>query len=130
MKFNLNDFRKDDELATDGVWVEFGGGAAFKIASLDNPTFTEAFRKKVKPYNDLKREIPDEDQESIMVDCMAQHIVLDWRNVFDGDDELEYSVDAAKRILSELDKVREMVLAESQKVSNFRQEAAKEIEGN
>lgn len=130
MKFDLNDFRKDEDLSTDGVWIEFGGGAEFKIASLDNPNFTEAFRKKVKPYQDLKREVPEDDQETIMVECMARHVVLDWKGVFDGDEELAYSVENAIRVLTELDDLRQMVLAQAQKVSNFRQKAAEEIEGN
>lgn len=130
MKFDLNEFRKNEDLATGGVWIPVGGGAEFKIASLDNPNFTEAFRKSIQPYQDLKREVPDDDQEEIMTTCMAKHVLLDWKNVFDGDEELEYSFENAKRIMKEIPDVRQIVLTQAQKVSNFREKVAKEIEGN
>lgn len=130
MKFDLNDFRTDKDAKNIGVWIEFGGGAAFKIASFDNPSFTEAFRKMTKPYNDLGRSIPEDDQIAIMAKCMAAHVVLDWRGVFDKDTELKYSTEAAERLLLEIEWVRDRLITEARKLENFRIKASEETEKN
>ena len=130
MKFDLNDFRTDKTAKAQGVWIEFGGDAAFKLASFDNPAFTEAFRKMTKPYTDLGRTIPEADQIAIMAKCMAAHIILDWRNVFEGDKELKFSVEAAERLLTEIEWVRDRIIGEARKLENFKAAARKETEKN
>lgn len=130
MKFDLKDFRTDKTAKAVGVWIEFGGGASFKIASFDSPGFTDAFRKMTKPYNDLGRTIPEEDQIAIMAKCMAAHVVLDWKGVFDDDTELKYSTEAAERLLLEVEWVRDKLVAEARKLENFKAKATEETEKN
>ena len=120
LKFDINDFRTDKDAKEDGVWVEMGGGASFKLASFDSVAFTEAFRKATKPYNDLGRKIPEADQEVIMCKCMGQHIILDWKGVFDGDNELPFSQEAATRLLSELEWIRDRLIVEARNLENFK----------
>ncbi len=130
IKFDINNFKTDKTAETAGVWVEFGGGASFKLASFDSPAFTEAFRKATKPYHDLGRKVPTEDQEVIMAKCMAQHIVLDWKGVFEGDNVLEYSIEAAERLLNELDWIRNKIVEQARSLENFRAKAKEATEGN
>lgn len=130
MKFDLNDFRTDKGAKQNGVWIEFGGGAEFKIASFDNPSFTDAFRKAAKPYTDLGRKIPEEDQAAIMAKCMAQFIVLDWKNVFENDKALPYSVANAERLLTEIEMVRDRLIVEARSLENFKAQAREETEKN
>lgn len=130
MKFDLAEFRADDAKQKDGVWVDFGGGASFRIASFDAEDFSRAFRRATKPYTDLGRDIPEQDQEDIMIKLLASHIVRDWSGVYDGDDELPYSQDAALRVLREIPWVRARVLTESRKIANFRDDARQATVGN
>jgi len=130
LRFDINDFKLDKAAKQDGVWVEMGGDAAFLIASFDNPSFTDAFRKATKPYNDLGKKISEDDQLEIMARTMSQFIVLDWRGVFDGDKELKYSADNAYRLLKELEWIRSRLIAEAQNLENFRQKAREATEGN
>jgi hypothetical protein len=130
MKFDLNDFRTDKDAKTNGVWIEFGGNASFKLASFDNAAFTDAFRKATKPYTDLGRKIPDADQAAIMARCMANHIVLDWKGVYDGDKELKFSVAAAERLLTEIEMVRDRLIQEARSLENFKAQAREETEKN
>ena len=130
LKFDINDFRLDKDAKQAGVWVEMGGGASFKLASFDNPSFTEAFRKATKPYNDLGRKIPEADQAEIMARTMSQFIVLDWKGVFDGDTELPYSADNAFRLLMELEWIRDRLIGEARDLENFKAKAREETEGN
>lgn len=130
LKFDINDFKLDKGAKATGVWIEFGGGAEFKIASFDNPSFTDAFRKATKPYNDLGKDIPEADQLEIMCRTMSQFVVLDWKGVFDGDTELVYSTDNAYRLLKELEWIRSKIISEAQNLSNFKQKAREATEGN
>lgn len=130
MKFDINEFRTDEDKKASGVWVDFGGGASFKLASLEHAEFVEAFRKETKPYTDLGREVPEADQEEIMLRLTARHIVLDWKGVYDGDDELPYSYDNALKLLTEIKWVRDRILLEARKVANFRAEQREKTEGN
>lgn len=145
--FSLSDFRLDKDLKVSGIWKEFGGGAAFKIASFDNASFTEAFRKATKPYTDLGREVPEADQIEIMCRAMANFIVLDWRGIYDVvkdadgnvvlDDDgkeklelIEYSIDNAYRLLFELEWIRSKLVTEAQNLANFRKKATEDTEKN
>lgn len=130
MTFDINEFKLDAGAKASGVWVEFGDSAAFKIGAFDNPNFTSAFRKATKPYSDFGRTIGDEEQVEIMCRCMADHVLLDWRNVFDGGAEFEYSRDNAYRLLKELEWIRTKIITEAQKLENFKAAAREETEGN
>lgn len=130
LKFDINDFRLDDDAVQNGVWVDFGGNAAFKIAPFDNPSFEDAFRKANKPYNDLGKKPNEDEQEEIMCRTMAQFIVLDWRGVYDGDDEWPFSRDNAYRLLTELPRIRNKIMTEAQKLENFKVKAREDTEGN
>jgi|DEB0MinimDraft_6_1074348.scaffolds.fasta_scaffold64388_2 hypothetical protein len=125
--FNLDEFRVDTERQNNGVWIDFGGGAKFKLASLQSKGFTDEFRSKTKPYTDVDREIPEEEQEQIMVTCLAKHVVLGWKNVFDGDQEFHYSEDNAVKLLTELSAVRNMIIAEAKKLQNFKAKAKEAV---
>lgn len=130
LKFDINDFRLDKDAKVQGVWIDFGGGASIKIASFDNPSFTDAFRTATKPYNDLGKKPTDDEQIEIMCRSMSQFIVLDWKGIFDGDDVLEFSPDAAYRLLKELEWIRAKIVSEAQSLSNFKHKAREETEGN
>lgn len=123
LRFDINDFKLDKDAKADGVWIEFGGGASFKIASFDNPLFTDAFRKATKPYADLGKEVPEDDQLEIMARTMSQFVVLDWKNVFDGKAEMPYNADNAYRLIKELEWIRSKLISEAQKLKNFRAKA-------
>ena len=130
LRFDINDFKLDKGAKQDGVWIEMGGDAAFLLAAFDNPSFTDAFRKATKPYNDLGKKISEDDQLEIMARTMSQFIVLNWRGVFDGENELTYSQESAYRLLKELEWIRSKLITEAQSLENFRAKAKEATEGN
>ena len=130
MKFDLSDFRVDTDAQKGGVWVDFGGDASFKIAALENEDFTAAFRARVEPYTNLGREIPPDEQTEIMIDCMVDHIVIDWKGIFENDEPIPFSKDQCKRVLTEFSWVRDRILEEARKLQNFRDFKNKATEGN
>lgn len=130
IKFDISQFRVDQELVDSGVWVDLGADASICIRSLDYSPFTDEFRKATKPYMTMGRDVPEDDQKAIMIRLVAKHIITDWKGIFDGDDELPYSVDNALRVLGEIDAMFVRVIAEARKVANFTQKAREDTAGN
>jgi hypothetical protein len=130
MKFDINTFRTDDDLSKTGVWVDFGGGARMKIASFSNEDFATDFTKRTSPWTKMGVDVPSAEQESIMIDLLAKHILLGWEGVFDGDDVLEFNLENASKLLKEIPFIRSRVIEEARLVSNFRAEEKKAIEKN
>ncbi len=79
----------------DGVWhiiesptydfpcaeSEIGARHAILIAGMDAPKYKQAINKKMKPL--IMRRGMDVDpieQERIIGECIAEHVILDWRN--------------------------------------------------
>ena len=129
-KFDLANFQLDPVKKVEGVWVDFGGGAKFKIASLSNPQFQQAFAAKRAPYDKMRRTLSEEEMLDIMCFCLARFVVLDWENVFENDKLIKYSADKAEEVLRRLNWLRERVIEEAQSISNFSEDTEKEIEKN
>lgn len=119
-RFDLSNYRTDPSLKKEGVWIDLGGGARVKIASFDNEDFTAQFRKMVEPYSKMGQEVPDEEQTRIMVFCTARFVILDWEGIYDGEEQLPYTVENAERVLTEIEFFRDRVIAEARKYANFR----------
>lgn len=130
MKFDLGSFRKDEDLINAGVRVPMGSDASITVRSFDYAPFVEDFRRAIKPYQDLGREIPEEDQNEIMVRLIVKHLLLDWENIFIDDELVPFSAENAKRVLTEFPKFRDMVVAEMRRLENFRAKKREETEGN
>lgn len=129
-RFDINQFRTDDSLSKAGVWVDFGASAEFKIASFGNEDFGVEFRRRTDPWTKMGVEVPDDEQETIMVELLAKYIVLDWKGVFEGEDELPYSRENAERLLREVPFVRSRIIEEARRIQNFRATEAKAVEKN
>lgn len=127
--FDLNEFKTDSTAQERGVWIDFGGGAKFQIASLSSRNFQKEFKSKTSPYTDIGRDIPEEEQEKIMIECISKHIVMDWVNVFDGDEIFKYSSDNCIKLMTEIPAVRDMVINEAKKIQNFKKAKQEETAG-
>ncbi len=128
--FNVDDFLLDEEAVKNGAWIDFGGGAMFKLAPFDNPSFQDAFRKANKTYESVGRAIPEADQEEIMCRTISQFCILDWKKVFKGKDELKFSTEEAYKLLKEYPRLRARILTVIQDIENFKAVAREEAEGN
>lgn len=130
MKFDLADFKTDTSKETDGVWVDFGGEASFKIASLDNAQFQKSFAAKKAPYDKQRKEMTEDEMKDVMVYCLSRYIVLDWKNIFEDETQLSYSVEAAERVIGEIVWLRNRIIEEARNISNFIAEVNEEVEKN
>jgi hypothetical protein len=75
---NLNSFKTSATAEQEGVWVEFDG-ARFLIARLNNSKHAAGFAQLLRPFRGAK--IPEDKQRELMIESMADHILLGWEGV-------------------------------------------------
>lgn len=126
-------FGTDKSKEQEGVWIEMGEGGAIKVARMGNPSYSKKFQKLTKPYKQaIRREtLSDEIAERILVDSMAEHILLDWKGIEDENgNEIPYSLETAKKLLSDLKDFRNYISEMATSIENFKEEEDEGTEKN
>lgn len=126
MKFT--DFQGDNLKETNGVWLEFDD-AKFLIAANQNPNHRKVQTRLSKKNQRALRTGDDAAQDGIVIEAMAEAIVLGWENINDGAGQpFSYSKENAIKLLTSTPLIREFCAMESMRLSNFqdkKEEAAK-----
>lgn len=108
-------YATDESLENNGTWMELGG-AEFLIARSGNRKYARSLTKDVNRHQktlDLKNDAADDLSVLIMIDTMAETVLLDWKNVGYKGKKLPYSKDNAKMLLAVKDfRVQIMKLAD------------------
>ena len=130
MKLN-EAFGTDKELEDDGKWFDIGDGASVRVARFGNDAHRKLLLRLREPYKALLLrggEIPDDVNESIIVESMAQTILLDWKGMLDQDgNELKYDVEAGRTAFNLYKDFLELVSQLSLNATNFRTEVQEAI---
>lgn len=126
------------QLATDkkkqegGTWITPGSGWKVKVAEFANPAFksyweaiTVPFRRQIE-----NKTISDAELEELMIDAMAETILVDWDGIVVDGKKFPYSKKNAVRLMTELPKFRDIVAEESRRFENFRAAAMEADKGN
>ncbi len=126
----LSEFKQDTGKAESGVWVcGVMGNIDVKIARFNNPAFVKMFQKLTKQYRNLKT-ISDDVSKDIVNQCIANTVLLGWRNIQaeDGSD-VPYSVEAAVALLADPENIEfyRVVTDLSNEAEVFRKEVVEEI---
>lgn len=106
--FDITSLAVDAKKAKEGVWVEYPGGAKFKVARYSSPDADMARREvQLKHYNQLQEtlkkgeEVKESDEYmQDMAHVVAEHILVDWDNISEKGKKLPYSVEKAAELLS------------------------------
>ena len=105
-------FGTDPKKEQEGVWRDdIGGDIRMKIARIGNPNYQKRFQTLSKPHRRAIRRgtLPDDIAEKLLIQCLAETIVLDWENVqYEGED-LPYSVENAVRLLTDIPELRNII---------------------
>ena len=90
---DINDLKYNPDLANNGVWVEHDETTSFLIAKLGNKGFQTAFKKRLQPYRRAYENgtLSAKKEVEIMVECMADHILLGWKGLLLNGKEIQYS---------------------------------------
>ena len=113
-------FGTDSEKEQEGVWHEMGEGLEMRIARIGNPKYQKRFQALSKPHRRAIRRgtLADEVAEKLMVQCLSETIVLDWKGLEEDGVEIPYSVENAVRLLMDYPELR-----------NYVNDIANELEG-
>lgn len=114
-----------------GTWVEYRGGE-FLIAHAGNLKFQRALNRLQRPHRRKleKNEMDPGDQRKLLIQAIAEGILLDWKGVKDSKGgDVPYSVKMAVTALTNDESFREFIMEYSAEMENFRREEIEE-EGN
>lgn len=126
---DLESYINDTTAMLDGVWVEIAG-ANFLLGKMDNRHYRKAVREL--RANDGRKEEPANQDEAMawMVDAFVGTVLLGWRDVKIGGEDLEYSDAIARRVLHKFPRLVDELMAAAINIENFRNEdLQKEIDG-
>lgn len=131
--FNISKLAVDPQKEKDGVWFDGPNGLRLRVARLSNPEYQEAIQKLGRPYMRQIRNntIAAADLNRITVKALAKHILLDWENLLDENDEVvPYSVAKAEEYLRRYPEFVQMVEDYAQGLDAFQADAQEDAEGN
>ena len=130
MKLN-EAFGTDTALEEEGKWFDIGDGASIKVARFGNDAHRKMLLKLREPYKALLLrggQIPDDVNDGIVTESMAQTILLDWKGMLDQDGEvIEYDIDAGRTAFKLYKDFLELVSQLSLNAANFRTEIQEAI---
>lgn len=121
------------EAETDGLWTEIhvlGESCEMLIARLGNRKYERLLDRKLEPFRRKRGRIKDEVRDKIMVECVAEAVLLDWRGLKNGVEPFAYSKENAILLLTQYRDVYDAVLVAATEAERFRLEALEEEAGN
>ena len=130
----LSQFKQDVSKSEEGVKVDLGDGLQVTVARIGNKKYQDFIRKATKPYQQAIRNktLSDSIYEKIMVEAMADSILLGWEGMEDDHGDLiPYSKDMALEILSDpaYADFKQLVNDLANEQETFRSEALQETVG-
>jgi len=118
-------FATDENLEVAGTWVEYGE-AKFLVARLGNRKYAKkltALVERNQKLLDRKDDAAEALSDKLMVDTLAETILMGWEGVMYKGAELPYTVENAKMIRALKDFRREiMKMAEDMEAYKMKQE--------
>ncbi len=107
-----------------GVWTSFGG-SKFKVVHSGSIKFQRTLNRLQQPYRRKidKGSLDPEVSRKILCEAMATGILLDWKDVVDGQgQEVPFSSDVAEKALLNNDDLREYIQDFAMDLENYRAE--------
>jgi hypothetical protein len=130
---DISKFQTSKSAEEDGIWVDVdGNGTKVKVARINNARYKKYFQKITKPYKRQIRNgtLAEELAEKLLVDALANTILLDWKGFTKDGEDFLYSVDNARSFLQESADFRDFVSDAANEMENFRGEELEEARGN
>ena len=126
-------FHTDKAKEQDGAWFVLDETSKLRIARMNNPRYHAAIQKKTQRYKIAAKmkTIPEDVWEDLVNEVIAETILVDWEGITEKGEPLLYSVENAKRMLTEYPDFRNtIVLSISGEMDNFKQELDETTEKN
>jgi hypothetical protein len=130
---DISKFQTNKSAEEDGVWVDVdGNGTRIKVARINNARYKKYFQKITKPYKRQIRNgtLSEDLAEKLLVDALANTILLDWKGFTKEGQDFPYSVDNARSFLAESADFRDLVSDAATEMETFRTAEIEEARGN
>lgn len=123
MDFKKN-FVTNKKKETEGVWLPGPEGSEFLIARAGNTNFTKLAGELMKPYRKLLQMGKADDQliHEVVAEVTSKTILLGWRGLNEGGQEIAYSQQEAKQRLVSSNDFAEFIAGLSQQQAAFQDE--------
>jgi len=118
------EYSTDSKKEVEGVWVDMDNKTKVLIARVGSKENMRLLRELQKPHtrainnNSLSTDV----LVKMMIELIARTILLGWEGMEEGGDEVPYSYENAKRLLTEYKDFRDNVSAYSNDMTLFRKQ--------
>jgi hypothetical protein len=126
-------YATSEEDAENGKWFTLSPEIKVKLRRFKSKKSRKVRERLEAPYKRTMRggELPEAVLESILLEQMAEAIIVDWKGFTDREgNAVPYSKEAALQIMDALPELRDELANMAIKLDNFRDEDKEEIEGN
>ena len=131
MTFDLNSLKADKTLQEDGNWVkDILPDLHVKVRSTSSHTFKKRMAELLKPYQRLGKEPSLEQQEEVSAKAVAETLLLDWSGVVSDGKEVEYTVENAIALFTDIPEFLIAVSQAGNSLENFKHETDLVTSGN
>lgn len=97
------EFATNEDAENNGVWRSIGKGAELLIARAGNDAYSRAVSTLVDEHRevlDMKNDAATAKSTEIMIQVLAETILLGWKGIVFKGQPMEYSVENAKKLLA------------------------------
>lgn len=123
----ISEFHLNPKAEQEGVWFDVGKGLRLKIARISSPAFENWVRTNTRLAQTRKLITQDNAPDAEMIPGIARHILRDWENLTDDNDQpVPYSVQKAEEYLTKYKEFLKMVLLYATEYDGFRASQAAE----
>ncbi len=114
-------FGVDKKSSEDGKWFNLEHGGRAQVARMGCPKYKASVQRLQRPNSALLRSTLDTSEvlDNIVVEAMAETILLDWEGITVDGEVVEHSKDNAMMLLREYPDFREAISAISVERKNF-----------
>lgn len=121
---DLNKFKHDEGIASEGVWFEFDD-AKLKIASSECRKYRNVLARQAAKKTKRSLRKDPATQDALLIDAMAEAILIDFKNINIAGQPLANTLENRKLILQSPE-IRDFIAEQMQDVSNFQREQEQE----
>jgi hypothetical protein len=122
-------FAIDEDKAENGTWFPLTKEISVKLRRFKSVVSQKARTEFMKPYIGLTRrgqELPDATSLEILIKQMAKGVIVDWKGVKAGDNELPCTYDNKVELLTALPELRDTIFSLAIEIETFKPEQDEE----
>lgn len=128
MSFDIAKLATDQGRENEGTWIDVGDDCRLCIARVGNRRYTDEVSKIARKNNVAT--LDNDTARKKMIDVYARTILLGWEGLQENGEDVPYTQENARRMLTEYPDFFRMIEAEASNAEHFRRSNVEETAGN